>query len=139
MIVIPNKIDKKVIAELPKVVFPGRIYVIYTEADARKAVAYLNSHALVGVDTETRPSFRKGMVNQVALLQVATADACFLFRLNHIGLPDFLEEFLQNDVLKVGLSLKDDFRMLSRRNRQDPRTGNWVELQDYVLISALKR
>ena len=120
MIVIPNKIDKKVIAELPKVVFPGRIYVIYTEADARKAVAYLNSHALVGVDTETRPSFRKGMVNQVALLQVATADACFLFRLN------------QNDVLKVGLSLKDDFRMLSRRNRQDPRTGNWVELQDYV-------
>lgn len=74
----------------------------------------------------------KGMVNQVALLQVATADACFLFRLNHIGLPDFLEEFLQNDVLKVGLSLKDDFRMLSRRNRQDPRTGNWVELQDYV-------
>ena len=72
------------------------------------------------------------MVNQVALLQVATADACFLFRLNHIGLPDFLEEFLQNDVLKVGLSLKDDFRMLSRRNRQDPRTGNWVELQDYV-------
>ena len=72
MIVIPNKIDKKVIAELPKVVFPGRIYVIYTEADARKAVAYLNSHALVGVDTETRPSFRKGMVNQVALLQVAT-------------------------------------------------------------------
>ena len=48
------------------------------------------------------------------------------------GLPDFLEEFLQNDVLKVGLSLKDDFRMLSRRNRQDPRTGNWVELQDYV-------
>lgn len=132
MIFIPNKIDKKVIAELPKVVFPGRIYVIYTEADARKAVAYLNSHALVGVDTETRPSFRKGMVNQVALLQVATADACFLFRLNHIGLPDFLEEFLQNDVLKVGLSLKDDFRMLSRRNRQDPRTGNWVELQDYV-------
>ena len=105
----------------------------YTEADARKAVAYLNSHALVGVDTETRPFFfAKGMVNQVALLQVATADACFLFRLNHIGLPDFLEEFLQNDVLKVGLSLKDDFRMLSRRNRQDPRTGNWVELQDYV-------
>ena len=86
----------------------------------------------VGVDTETRPSFRKGMVNQVALLQVATADTCFLFRLNRIGLPDFLEEFLQNDILKVGLSLKDDFRMLSRRNHHDPRTGNWVELQEYV-------
>jgi len=86
----------------------------------------------VGVDTETRPSFRKGAVNKVALLQVSTYDTCFLFRLNHLGLPDFLEEFLQNDVLKIGLSLKDDFAMLRRRNQKDPRMGNWVELQDYV-------
>ena len=50
-------------------------------------------------------------------MQVSTYDTCFLFRLNHLGLPDFLEEFLQNDVLKIGLSLKDDFAMLRRRNQ----------------------
>lgn len=125
-------IDKKLISEMPKVVFPGRIIIIYTEDDARKAVAYLNRCSVVGVDTETRPSFKKGKVNSVALLQVATSDTCFLFRLNRIGIPDFLEEFLQNDVLKIGLSLRDDFNMLRRANNKDPRVGNWIELQDYV-------
>ena len=132
MILLKNKIDKKKIAELPKVSFPGRIFVIYTEAEARKAVEYLNTRTIVGVDTETRPSFRKGSVNKVALLQVFTHDTCFLFRLNSLGLPDFLEDFLLNDVLKVGLSLKDDFAMLRRRNQKDLRVGNWIELQDYV-------
>ena len=88
---------------MPKENFSGRIFVIYTESEARKAVRYLNTHSVVGVDTETRPSFKRGTVHKVALLQIATHDTCFLFRLNHLGLPDFLEEFLQNNVLKVGL------------------------------------
>ena len=132
MIKLQSKIDKKIVVGLPKAVFPGRIFVVHTEAEARKAVDYLNTHVLVGVDTETRPSFRKGASNKVALLQISTYDTCFLFRLNYLGLPDFLEEFLQNDVLKIGLSLKDDFAVLRKRNQQDPRLGNWVELQDYV-------
>lgn len=41
-------------------------------------------------------------------------------------------------MLKIGLSLKDDFAMLRRRNRKDPRTGNWVELQDYVTAFGLE-
>ena len=117
----PKTIDKQTISALPKVTFPGRIFVIDTEDAARRAVDYLNTHVLVGVDTETRPSFRKGQSFKVALLQLSTADVCFLFRLNVIGLPDFLEDFLQNDVLKVGLSLKDDFLMLRRRNKKDAR------------------
>ncbi len=127
-----STIDKKLISAMPKVTFPGRIIVIYTEADARKAIDYLNTCSVVGVDTETRPSFRKGKVNSVALLQISTPDTCFLFRLNRIGIPDFLEEFLQNDILKIGLSLRDDFNMLRRANNKDPRVGNWIELQDYV-------
>lgn len=132
MIEIPNKISKQAVAQLPREVFLGRVFIVNTEADARKAIAYLKSHALVGVDTETRPSFRRGTVHQVALLQIATDDTCFLFRLNRLGLPDFLEDFLQNDVLKVGLSLKDDFAMLRKRNQGNLCKGNWIDLQDYV-------
>ena len=135
---IPSTIEKKEVALLPRASFPGRIYVIFTESEARKAVDYLNQQTLVGVDTETRPSFRKGNTNKVALLQISTEDTCFLFRLNSIGLPDFLEEFLQNDILKIGLSLKDDFNMLRRRNHKDPREGNWIELQDYVPKFGIK-
>ena len=56
---IKNKISKAEIATLPKVLFPGRIFVIYTEADADKAISYLQTQRIVGVDTETRPSFKR--------------------------------------------------------------------------------
>lgn len=138
MIKIKSKISKQSVSEMPKEVFSGRIFVIYTEEEARKAVEYLNTHAIIGVDTETRPSFKKGMMHKVALLQLATEDTCFLFRLNRLGIPDFLEAFLQNDVLKVGLSLRDDFTMLNKRNRGELSNGNWIELQEYVATFGIE-
>ena len=117
---------------MPKVLFPGRIFVIYTESDAEKAVAYLKDQRIVGVDTETRPSFKRGTTPKVALLQISTQDTCFLFRLNRIGMPDSLQEFLMSDTLKIGLSLKDDFNSLRKRQDMHPDRGNWIELQEYV-------
>lgn len=117
---------------MPKVLFPGRIFVIYTESDAEKAVAYLKDQRIVGVDTETRPSFKRGTTHKVALLQISTQDTCFLFRLNRIGMPDSLQEFLMSDTLKIGLSLKDDFNSLRKRQDMHPDRGNWIELQEYV-------
>ena len=119
-------------ANMPKAAFEGRIFLIYTEADAEKAVAYLKNQSIVGVDTETRPSFKRGTTHKVALLQISTDDTCFLFRLNHIGMPASLQDFLMSDVLKIGLSLKDDFTMLRRREDVHAEEGNWIELQDYV-------
>lgn len=129
---IKSTITKAEIAQMPIVQFSGRIFVIYTETDAEKAVAYLKSQQIVGVDTETRPSFKRGRSHKVALLQIATADTCFLFRLNQIGMPAILQDFLMGDTLKIGLSLKDDFMMLSRRKEVHAEEGNWIELQDYV-------
>lgn len=117
---------------MPKVLFPGHIFVIYTESDAEKAVAYLKDQRIVGVDTETRPSFKRGTTHKVALLQISTQDTCFLFRLNRIGMPDSLQEFLMSDTLKIGLSLKDDFNSLRKRQDMHPDRGNWIELQEYV-------
>jgi ribonuclease D len=117
---------------MPKVLFEGRVFVIYTEAETDKAVEYLMTQQIVGVDTETRPSFKRGMTHKVALLQIATADTCFLFRLNRIGMPESLQNFLMSDVLKIGLSLKDDFMVLRRRKDVPAEEGNWIELQDYV-------
>lgn len=116
---------------MPRAIFGGRIFTIQTESEANKAVDYLLSFKLLGVDTETRPSFKKGKVNSVALLQVSTEDTCFLFRLNRIGLPPSLVRLLEDkEVLKVGLSLKDDLSML--RKRGDFKPSNFLELQDFV-------
>lgn len=125
-------ITKAEVAAMPKVLFPGRIFVIHTESEAEKAVAYLKDQLMVGVDTETRPSFKRGTTHKVALLQISTQDTCFLFRLNRMGMPDSLQEFLMGDTLKIGLSLKDDFNSLRKREDVHPDRGNWIELQDYV-------
>lgn len=126
-----NKFDKKDIAALPRVLFEGRILVIQTEQEAQKAVSYLLSQPLLGFDTETRPSFRPGPMRSVALLQVATQDTCFLFRLNRMGLPQALVELLgDRRIPKIALSWKDDTKQLLRLQRFE--MGDFVELQSYV-------
>lgn len=126
-----NKFDKKKIAELPRILFEGRIFILQTEREADKAVDYLLTQGVLGVDTETRPSFQKGKINKVALLQVSTTDTCFLFRLNRMGVTSSIVRLLQDEhTVKVGLSLKDDFSSLRRRGSLNPK--GFVELQDLV-------
>ena len=60
------KTDKKFIAGLPRFKYEGRIVVIQSEAEAERAVAALEKSKILGIDTETRPSFRKGVFHQVA-------------------------------------------------------------------------
>lgn len=129
--VIYNKFDKSRISQLPRVTFPGRIVVILNETEAEKAVDYLLSRDIIGVDTETRPVFKKGHRRKVALLQACDNEVCFLFRLNYIGIPDCIKRFLEDTTVpKVGLSLSDDMLMLHQRANFKP--GYFIDLQDYV-------
>lgn len=129
--IIYNKFDKKKISSLPRVLFEGRIFVINTETEADKAVEYLLSQRLLGVDTETRPSFKKGQSHSVALLQVSTHDTCFLFRLNLTGITASIKKLLEDtSVPKIGLSLHDD--ILSLHKRADFEPGNFIDLQKHV-------
>ena len=126
-----NKYDKNAIAALPRVVFEGRIVVIFTEKEAAKAVDFLLSQPLLGVDTETRPTFRKGPMHQVALLQVSTHDVCFLFRLNRLGMSPSVKRLLEDKkVPKIGLSLTDDMHQLRRLG--DFEEGSFIDLQNHV-------
>ncbi len=124
-------IDKSEVVGLPIETFDGRIIVIQTESEANKAVDFLMTQDVVGLDTETRPSFVKGRVNTVSLLQVSTSDTCFLFRLNMIGLCTAVRRMLEDvALLKVGLSLKDDFLSLHRLGEFE--IGHYTELQHMV-------
>ena len=129
--IIYNKIDKRSISNLPKVLFPGRIVVVTTENDADKAVDFLLAQPILGVDTETRPAFKKGINHKVALLQVATHDICFLFRLNYTGITTSILKLLEDTTVpKIGLSLHDD--IMSMHRRADFRPGNFIDLQKHV-------
>lgn len=131
MKIIKDKYDKKLIGTLPRVQFEGRIITIISESEADKAVNYLLSQKIIGFDTETRPSFKKGQSHQVALLQVSTEDTCFLFRLNRIGITDSIKTLLEDKkITKIGLSWQDDLRMLKKR--RDFVTGTFIEIQKEV-------
>lgn len=129
--IIYNKFDKKAITNLPKVVFPGKIVVIMTEGETEKAVDYLLSSDILGVDTETRPSFKKGESHKVSLLQVSNRSTCFLFRLNLTGITPAIKRLLENTkVPMIGLSLHDDMMSLHKRMQFTP--GKFIDLQDIV-------
>ena len=126
-----NKFDKATINTLPLVAFPGKITDVLNEYEAERAVDYLLSCDILGVDTETRPVFRKGQNHKVALLQVATRDHCFLFRLNYLGLPKSLLRLLSNkEVPMIGLSWHDDLMSLHRR--EDFAPGWVIDVQDII-------
>ena len=131
-----NKYDKHLIRDLPQVSFPGRIEVITSKTEANKAVDFLFSQPLLGIDTETRPSFKKGKQNKVALLQISTKHVCFLFRLNIIGLTPSLIRLLEDETIKkVGLSLHDDIHSLTRllvNSSTKLKIGSFVDLQNLV-------
>lgn len=129
--IIYSKYDKTKIGTLPKVSFEGRIVIVITEKEAEKAVNFLLSQSILGIDTETRPSFKKGHINEVALLQVSTHDVCFLFRLNLIGMSAAVIRLLEDTTVpKIGLSLRDDLMMLGKRAEFSK--GNFIDLQNHV-------
>lgn len=124
-------ITKTQLAELPLVEFSGAITVISDPEEVAGAVEFLRSCDVVGFDTETKPNFRKGVTNKVSLIQVSTDDHSFLFRLNKTGFTPELKAFMEcRDVVKVGLSLKDDFHVLHKIREFEPE--NFVDLQDVV-------
>ena len=88
-----TKVDKSLIPSMPRDTFEGKIIVIQSESEAIKAINALSKENIVGIDTETKPAFKKGVVHKVALLQIATSQICFLFRLNYIGLIEPIIKF----------------------------------------------
>lgn len=126
-----NKFDKATINALPLVEYPHKINVILNEYEAERAVEYLLTCDILGVDTETKPAFSRGQNHKVALLQVATRDQCFLFRLNHFGMPQSLIKLLSNRMVPmVGLSWHDDIISLHRRAEFTP--GWFIDIQDII-------
>lgn len=124
-------IDKVTIQTLPVTFFEGEVIVVDKPDMVADAAAYLRQHTVLGVDTEARPSFKRGVHYPTALVQIATLERCYLFRLTHVGLPvEIAEIFANPNICKVGLAFKDDITGL--RRRRDFKPANCVDLQSIV-------
>ncbi len=127
-----HKIEKEALNELPLTQFAGEVIVVDKEEMVDNAVAYLSMFSVLGVDTETKPAFQSGQRFLPALIQIATRERAYLFRLNKIGLPQGVADILANpDIIKVGLAFKDDLNGLRKHRKFTQK--NCIDLQKIVL------
>lgn len=111
--------------------FPGRILVVDSPETLLEAERILSGATLLGYDTETRPSFEKGIRHPLSLIQISTADTALLFRVRLQPLSDPLCRLLSSpDVLKIGAALRDDLR--SMRRVADLLPAGFLDLQTLV-------
>ena len=125
------KIDNNETAQLPAIEFKGEICIIDREEQIEEACRYLATQPVIGFDTETRPSFKAGVSYRVSLLQLASEERCYLFRLNRIPLAKPLLNLLENAKLpKIGADVAGDLRSLGQLRHF--RAAGFIDLQQEV-------
>jgi ribonuclease D len=130
-------ITKDEINRLPMKQYDGPIHLVQTLEDAEQAVETLKKESLLGFDTETRPTFRVGEYYPPSLLQLATGTDVFLFQLKLTGLTPGLCDVLSSpDILKAGVSIKDDLKELRKLTGFEP--AGFVELATHARKAHIK-
>jgi ribonuclease D len=127
-----RKISKAEINELPLIAWQGRIEILNTIEEMTAAVELLKSETILGFDTETRPTFKKGDYHPPALVQLGTPDCVYLFRISETKTLAPLIPILESeDILKSGVAIKDDVKEL--RAMEDFRPAGFIEIADITL------
>ena len=122
---------------LPIDQFNGTVVVIESVEHAHQAIDHLISQRILGFDTETKPSFQKGSINKVSLVQLSTPETAYLFRINKTGLfPGLISVLEHPAILKVGVAVRDDLRALQKRVPFTP--SGFVEIQDVAHAKGYK-
>ncbi len=93
------------------------VVLVETPAAAAEACRALSAHAVLGFDTEAKPTFAKGEVfTGPHLIQLATEDRVYLFpvrpQMDYSGLKQILES---RQILKAGFGLGSDLAQLRAR------------------------
>jgi ribonuclease D len=126
-----ENITTEEIAERELSWFKGEIAVVEDMAVFNNVFPRLLGEQLLGFDTETKPSFKKGKRNKVALIQLSTGTLACLFRINKLGLPEELLKLLSDPgVTKAGVAIHDDLRFLS--SLKEFKAGGFIDLQNFV-------
>lgn len=131
------KLTNEDLDQLPLQQFNETIEVVDTLEAAAVAAQEMARETMLGFDTETRPSFKRGVTYKTALLQLSTEHKAWLIRINKIGLPDCIVSILENpNILKAGVAIRDDIKGLQKWHPFTP--GNFTELQNLALEHGIE-
>jgi ribonuclease D len=127
-----RRISKAEINELPLIAWEGEIQILESVEEMEAAAAILANESHLGFDTETRPSFKKGDYYPPALIQLATEQCVYLFRISETETFDPLLPILESpDILKTGVAIKDDVKEL--RAIEDFTPNGFVDIADITV------
>jgi ribonuclease D len=127
-----RKISKSEINELPLISWEGRIEILNTIEEMTEAVEKLKDESILGFDTETRPTFKKGDYYPPALVQLGCPDCVYLFRISQTKTLAPLLPILESPtILKTGVAIKDDVKEL--RKMEDFNADGFIEIADITL------
>jgi ribonuclease D len=127
-----KKISKAEINQLPMIAWEGEIKVLNTLEEMHSAAERLKNELHLGFDTETRPCFKKGEYYPPALIQLATQDCVYLFRISKVKTLAPLLPILQAEhILKTGVAIKDDVKELRAMESFEP--AGFVEIADLTV------
>jgi len=122
---------------LPVVKFKGRILVIDNNSLLKECVADLMREKYIGLDTETKPSFKKGETHPLALIQLASEDRAYIVKAQKISELHLLAPIFESDkIVKIGLALRDDIKSIQKLFPFDPQ--QFIELQSLAKEKNLK-
>jgi ribonuclease D len=126
-----ENITPEEIVKLELAWFRGKIVIVDNMEVFREVISVLSKEPVLGFDTETRPSFKKGIKNKVSIIQLASSDLACLFRIKKIGMPQDLIRILANPaIIKAGVAVHDDIRFLKNINGFNP--AGFIDLQNFV-------
>ncbi len=131
-----KSITKEEINQLPIAQFDGPIELITDIEKTDLAVEELMKEQILGFDTETRPTFKKGDHHDVSLLQLSTDKKAYLFRLNHIKLPQSLIKLFSSPIIKVGVAINNDLIALKALHPFTPQ--GFIDLADMARELKIK-
>ena len=138
-----KKISKESLADFPMGKYNGPIELIRNRRQAEKAIREIKKCKILGMDTESRPAFRKGQSFPVALLQIATDRKVYLFRLLETGPLQGLADILGDEnIVKVGIAPRDDLKDLAKTMHFTPKNvidlNKMAEEKGYESVGAKK-
>ncbi|MFI3291536.1 MAG: 3'-5' exonuclease [Opitutales bacterium] len=140
----PEKIEEDLIRLLPMVQYQGKVLIIDKAEGIEDIIAEIKKEAILGFDTETRPSFKKGKQYKVSLLQLAGKDCAWLFRLDYLKehLSEIYSILADPNIIKAGVAVKGDISQLHQL--LDFTAGGFCEVSDFsrnmgILNTGLKK
>ena len=108
-----RKFSKDEVNTLPLFHYDGDVVLVRDEQTLSEALTRMAKERILGFDTESRPCFRKGKMNNPSLIQIACSDIIFLFQLKWLPLDKRLAAVMENPAcIKAGVAIRDDIRQL---------------------------